>query len=127
MAAFWPHGRSNGSGDAMTDDEICQAIASGQIIEVSEFGKYWPAIVRLLGTTAGEVYLVYQVLDTDKGLPRNTALAGDRWRRNALSRLVVCATARKTSTTQDKLAKALRAEAIPAHMLQGIVKVLCAG
>ena len=111
----------------MTDDEICQAIASGQIIEVGEFGNDWPAIARLLGTTAGEVYLVYQVLDTDKGLDRDTALAGDRWRRRALSRLVVGATAKKTSTTQDKLAKALRAEAIPAHMQQGIVKVLCAG
>ncbi len=111
----------------MTDDEICQAISSGQIIEVSDFDNRWLAIARLLGTTAGEVHLVYQVLDTDKGLPRNTALAGGRWRRKAVSRLVVCATAKRISTTLDKLGKALRAEAIPAHMLQGIAKVLCAG
>ena len=110
----------------MTDDEIFQAIASGQIIEVSDFGKYWPAIARLLGATAGEVYLVYQVLDTDKGLPRNTALAGGRWRRNALSRLAICPKG-ETTSSERKMAKALRVEAIPAHMQQGIVKVLCAG
>lgn len=112
---------------AMKTNELCDAIQGSAVLQMLELGfKPWFILPRLIGESPTGLVLIYQTLDSHRGLSRDTPLAGDGWRRKETSRIEVWIAA--TIPPHVAIAaKSAAMKAIPARELQGISKALCAG
>jgi hypothetical protein len=105
----------------MTDDEICKAIKIGTVIGLTDIGNEWEGIPLLLGVDgSGHKVLVFYVVDTDRGLPRDIASAGDGVRRRKLHEEV------QPYALRGQNAKTGTVPAGTQVSLQGIATVICA-
>lgn len=117
----------------LAQTDLCEKIKSRDLVSIVwlqiHIGKKWLVVPRLLGVDPdGRKVLVCQTVDTDRHLDRDTARAGDRWRRLQLGvEAQACApNVEELSRAKGFLSsQATYLQAIPANERQGISRVLC--